>query len=103
MMAGDSPIIDLRQKATELYPLSAGTEWFVFGSFARGSYTESSDIDLLIVYQDGKMKDMLGISDMLERDPKMQLLDVLFLSVSEEREVQFALKEEAIHIWPTKP
>jgi len=57
----------IKQKAIPLLKEAGVTRSSLFGSYARGDFTEKSDIDLLVEFPRGKsLLDLIGLSQDLE-------------------------------------
>ncbi|MGW4426025.1 nucleotidyltransferase domain-containing protein [Streptosporangium sp. NPDC004631] len=74
-------------------------ELYLFGS-STGGKAFPSDVDLLLVYADGDLLRGHDLAETIRELPVGEIYDVLVLSDSEERELEFIESEHAIRIWP---
>lgn len=74
-------------------------ELYLFGSSTQDK-ASPSDVDVLLVYRDGDLSRGHDLAETIRELPVAEIYDVLALSESEERELEFIDGERAIRIWP---
>jgi predicted nucleotidyltransferase len=75
-------------------------ELYIFGSSATRVTAPPSDIDVLLVYPDSHLSRGHDLAETIRELPVAEIHDVLALSKSEERELEFIDNQRAIRIWP---
>lgn len=89
------------QTLSEKLPLRSA---ILFGSYAKGRYTASSDIDLLVVYEDPKRNDAYSLAWDEIGIPQLQLHIYTVSEYEALRKFGSSLPKEAqkgIAIWPS--
>lgn len=99
MTESNSAITSLLSGVEEHVAKVVGIELYLFGSSTQEK-SSPSDVDVLLVYPDGDLSCGHDLAETIRELPVAEIYDVLALSESEERELEFIDGERAIRIWP---
>lgn len=95
-MKRKAAIAALREIAEKVWPECAGSEWYLFGSVARGSATPS-DIDLMILCVDDRQADTLR--NLIDQDALALPIHLCLLTFEEAKEINAVEMQQAEKIY----